>query len=343
MSTSAEAKPKSIAVILEHLDDKAPIPKFVGKLTKLYPAKQSKPGDEKQWCIQNGELTDPAGHTIPVMFKDRPPMEVKSWQNKQVILTCNDGEKGTTGVWVFDDEYNGSITRKIKVTPTGHIDYADGSEQPAPAEQQQRPATQQAQPSGQHATTRQNQTQRKAAPAGGMKEARRVIAQVAALHDVCLDAAVNQAAKFHRRHGYAVLPMTVIIWADKFLMESIRRTSVDSLPFDAYAEKPYAGVRLDEFLPVMEGQIAASKARNAELQAETMGEHQTTPAAAEVQQRMPQAMTPQREREYIADMEARQRAQQQQRPAPRQQPAAPVEPPPEESFHDNMEDDDIPF
>lgn len=160
-------KTTPLDVIFQHLGNGAALEAVVGKLTKLFPRKSgTKAADNTPWSIQNGELTDNTGAVIPVMFKDCGEIS-KDWQNHTVALLGKHGDKGLSGLYVFDDTYNDSTVRKLKLTPTGTLMSAqeffqiNGQAQPTPGQPgpkqgttsspkpQGQPTTQQRPPQGQ--------------------------------------------------------------------------------------------------------------------------------------------------------------------------------------------------
>ena len=65
-------------------------------------------------------------------------MVVSDWKGKAIIIEAKKGDKGFTGCYAMDDTYKGKTTRKIKVTPTAEVSFAD--EVPAAAALPQKPA-----------------------------------------------------------------------------------------------------------------------------------------------------------------------------------------------------------
>lgn len=97
------------------------IPSVRGKLTALYD-RNSGTNDRGEWSIQNAELTDATGK-IKLKITDRDALP-KEWKGREVVLSCNDGNKGLTGLKADDDTYKGKTSKIIKVTPSAHIDLA---------------------------------------------------------------------------------------------------------------------------------------------------------------------------------------------------------------------------
>lgn len=132
--------------------DQWPVDKLHCTIKKVWPHKggTNAHGD---WSFQNVVLRDSSGE-ITAQFKNRPEL-TKAWENQLVILTPSHGEKGWHGLVAIDDDNNGAVTRKLRVTGQANIDQAQpgqgqagpAAEQPrqqqAPPQQQQPPRQQQ--------------------------------------------------------------------------------------------------------------------------------------------------------------------------------------------------------
>src|SRR4051812_10448787 len=91
------------------------------------------------WSLQNVELQ--AGEAeMTMVLKDRDEELSKSWEGRQIRVEAWKGDKGWSGVYAFDDEYQGKITRKIKVTPTGNLSLLDGDGNPEQEREPEPPA-----------------------------------------------------------------------------------------------------------------------------------------------------------------------------------------------------------
>jgi hypothetical protein len=80
----------------------------------------------ESWAIQNLRISDGTGE-IKIMVKDREDALPKSYKGRELVLSCNDGNKGLTGLKAQDDEYRGKVERIIAVTKSAHIELADGA------------------------------------------------------------------------------------------------------------------------------------------------------------------------------------------------------------------------
>lgn len=195
---------------LDALADGSVLQIIRGTLTSLWERKSGEHSNGP-WAIQNGALTDSAGHKVDLQFKDRDPVP-EHLKGKEVVMLSVAGDKGTHGVKVFDDEYpKGTIKRKIRITPTANIieahtfdgqnghaaDQAQGEPAQAPTQQEPTSSPQQASSYDlpfdhpehpDNAKPRQQQAAPAKQPAqqtDGMKEARRTITQITNLHILC--------------------------------------------------------------------------------------------------------------------------------------------------------------
>lgn len=117
-----------------------------GTLTTVYKRKSGTAASNgKPWALQNCAISDQSG-TIDVQLKDRDDEIPTSWKNRVVRFECYHGDKGWSGVKAVDDEYPaGTVTRKLRVTPTGDVSLVEdavplSSNRPPPAPQKTAPA-----------------------------------------------------------------------------------------------------------------------------------------------------------------------------------------------------------
>lgn len=342
-------KPTPFGVILEHLADKTAVGCVYATLSKLYERKQSKPEAEKQWSLQNGELTEiGTGVKIPVVFKDRDEI-AKSWQGRHVFLESKQGEKGASGVYVFDDDYKpaqgSTFTRKIKVTATGIVSLEGGQGGPAhQAPAQNHPQTQQVtqrqqyrEPQGQGNQGegyRGNPTQQRQqeAPQGQqpppnpLKAFRYSLGQIVTGWTLCHDAATAVAHGIHERHGQLTSGAAVGIMADKFFIEMARKGMLWTLPIGQPLQLLGKPLKPLSELTVLLGEAAVT----AEVK-KASAVHQATQPNTVLRDHADAAGQPTRRvptQEQIHDAQSEGFGQQT---------------PEKESYHNDMEDDDIPF
>jgi hypothetical protein len=278
-----------------------------GKITAVYDYNQGQHPEHGPWSMQNATL-EWGGQKVKLNLKNRP--DAKQFKGKHVIIEAlhNQDKNKWSGIATEDNDYNGTVTRRLKITASAQMYDADsGGEAPRsePARQQSTP---QRQAQSERPATQQRQqptTQRQTPPADDVMKVKRKIAQITTLYGYCYDAAVAAAHRIHSRHGYVVVPATVGIMADKFMMETIRRIELDFLPLsDPSALK---GKPLSALIPFLEEAIDKGVARRTQVEEQAKNPPQ---------------------RKAQADM--------------------PTAPPPTDDFgegsiQDGMEDDDIPF
>lgn len=252
-------------------------------------------GNFGDWSFQDIELQDATGK-IAVCLDKRPEL-AQDWNGANVTFTPGQHQSKPCGIIAEDHQPKArqgqqppQAYRRVRVTPSATMEDTGG--QPAPAHQEQkrtaydsaqeaqgRPAPQSRQQNAPAPQQRQNtqappqrqqtQPQRQTEPtqqqgAGSTTEARRTLAKIATLYGLCYDAAVATAWNIHERHGYTILPTVVGIMADKYLMETIRRVSVDDLPTSNPAE--LKGRPLCDLIPFLEEALDANLARRAAVE-----------------------------------------------------------------------------
>jgi hypothetical protein len=207
---SQPAKPFPLASF-DALTDKQTVGCILGTLTVLYPRKDGvRQSTGTPWSIQNGKLVAD-GVELPVVFMDRDEIP-QSYKGREIMLTASNA-KGLSGLYAHDDDYQGTITRKLKVTASAEIALI-GSSSPAAEtpRQQQRPTTQQQRPAEEPAPNLQDPPpprerrerpqptaeERDAEAAKKMNEARRTIMQTANLHLICRLAVINYEAPLYK-------------------------------------------------------------------------------------------------------------------------------------------------
>ncbi len=199
-------KTTTVAVITDHLSNGALIAEFRGTLTKLYPPRNGGSGD-RTWTKRSGEMKDVDGQSIPVDFWDRDVPD--SWKGRALIIQSTEGKKGTHGVTVFDDEYQGKTTRKLKITAAADVAFMEGGSSGGDntAPRSEKPA---GAPSG--ASGR---------PSGPI-DLKGAILRRATVWNHCFDAAVATAHTINDRHGYAMVPAGISGLATTLYIETMR-------------------------------------------------------------------------------------------------------------------------
>lgn len=125
--------------ILTELQDGEVVPSVRGLITEVYDPNSGQ-NDNGPWSFQNLKLKDQSGE-IKVKLKDCEPVP-KNMKGRTVVIACNDGPHGLTGVKASDDEYRGKTSRILWVTKSAHITLADEPQQQAAPAPQSKPATQ---------------------------------------------------------------------------------------------------------------------------------------------------------------------------------------------------------
>lgn len=247
-----QQQPKNtpLSVVLDHLGDKTPIERMVVRLVKLKTMMKHKAESSTEWSIQNGEIQDAAGTKMAVVFKDRFEEVPTSWAGRDIILECKHGDKGLSGVYVFDDDYRVDpgkpIPRKIKVTATGQISLVGGD----PVTPQQRPAAQQhgqqtpqdrgPSQGARNDTPPANRQQTQSGQGGqgaavspakqAARDARHFLGQCVTAWTMCHDAATTIAWGVYERHGQLTAGGGVGMLADKLFIELARSGTIRQLP-----------------------------------------------------------------------------------------------------------------
>jgi len=174
------------------------LPLIEATLKVIYERKSgtSQRGD---WSIQNGVLTD-GTNEVPIQLKDRDEMP-QSMKGKVLRFEASNTQHGLNGVKVFDDTYNGTTTRKLKITPSANVTVADGFADPTPQPEHEPEPQQHQQPPQQHDPAPQPEQQQ--APAEKAHEelaqAKFTLVQVTNLHVLCRMAIEKQEAPLIKR------------------------------------------------------------------------------------------------------------------------------------------------
>lgn len=231
-------KPTAVAVIKEHLADGAIVGEFTGTLTNLFKEYKGK-NDRGEWQKRGGKMRDAAGEEIEVIFWNREVLD--NWKGRVLSLKSVKGEKGTHGVTVIDDTYDGKTTRKLKVTATADVAFVEGGSRPAA----DTPPPSSRQSSQAHAAPPQ---------ATSLKMA---IMKRATVWNMCFDAAVATAHTIQDRHGFAMVPAGIAGLATTLYIESMRGLSgnldaVDTAGVNWSAAK---GKNLRDHLAVLDRQV----------------------------------------------------------------------------------------
>ena len=107
----------SIADVLQ-LEDKELIPSIKGTVKVVFDRK-SGTSAKGPWSVQGFVLSQ--GDEEITCGAWNMDDDLKALKGSEVTLSCWKGDKGLSGVYAQDDEYNGNITRKIRLTKTAQI------------------------------------------------------------------------------------------------------------------------------------------------------------------------------------------------------------------------------
>ena len=126
---------------IAELGDKEIIPCLLGTCTVVGKVYAGTARTGKPYHLQTITLRDDTG-TIEVKV-DGHEADYSGLLNKQVLVESKEGDKGMSGVYAADDEYKGTVTRKVRVTPSGKVlEAGEATAQPAPAPAPAQRATQ---------------------------------------------------------------------------------------------------------------------------------------------------------------------------------------------------------
>lgn len=188
--------------------DKQNLACIAGTIASIYKPKTGT-NSTGEWSIQNAVIKGTDGIEVTLWLKDRPEIPTAA-KGRFIVLTARQGEKGLSGLYIMDDDYNGKVTRKIKVTPTAELTYQDDAPQreynppasrPSAAARQKAVEESWQEPTGSHhpdpdpdATQAKAQAARKHDAPDSIKEAERTILQITNLHLTCSRAVIKYEA-----------------------------------------------------------------------------------------------------------------------------------------------------
>jgi hypothetical protein len=179
-----------------------PVGNFIGTVAAVFNQRTGTNG-KGDWALQTIKLRQ-GEDEIAVLLKDRPPFPFQKGQDVRIDYYA--GDRGPTGAVTYDDDFNGTISRQIKVTPTGQISLLSGG---APEQNQQRETAAPTQARQESAPAAQNQQRNTTttqpigdAEAAMIKETKKAIVQIANLHLLCaLVVERVEAPAFHTATG----------------------------------------------------------------------------------------------------------------------------------------------
>lgn len=219
-----------------------PIICTTGTLKKLFEPKTGT-NSNGDWSIQHGTL-EKDGASIQLFIKDRPAIS-QSWRGREILIESHKGDKGWSGVYAYDDTYNGKTTRKIKITPTAQVSLVDGQgeaapEKPAPQKPAQgqapanKPPQQQQRPPADPATT----------PGGsgsktGIKKCVAAATQIGNLQLLSLNTVENYVApRFAKKNKRELTVDEKHAWAMNMMIQLCRDNMQWGMPDTEIVDKP---------------------------------------------------------------------------------------------------------
>jgi hypothetical protein len=103
---------------VKNLQDKQMITQVSGRVTRVGSVRTGE-GNYGPWTAQDFDLEDATGK-IKVTAWDHPALT--GFMGKVVVLTPTRSDKGWNGLTAVDNNYQGNVTKQIKVTKTGVIE-----------------------------------------------------------------------------------------------------------------------------------------------------------------------------------------------------------------------------
>lgn len=121
-------KVSTLAEIRE-MDNQMVIPAVTATVVSIQAQKSGGTAD-KPWTLQKIDLSQGNQKMAAVIWNHDPlPASMKG---KQVTMLAFQGDRGWTGLFADDNEYNGKTTRQIKMTQAGTIEAIGTGTQPQP-------------------------------------------------------------------------------------------------------------------------------------------------------------------------------------------------------------------
>lgn len=106
-----------------------PIPEVKVRLVRTYDRKEGTTKEGKPWAVQNFEVEDDSGEIRVACWNHDYDLQQMGLDGQEIILAAHKSKQhGWTGCIAIDEVYEGQTTRKIKMTASGVIKLADGTE-----------------------------------------------------------------------------------------------------------------------------------------------------------------------------------------------------------------------
>lgn len=226
------------------LGHKEILPSVRGVLIELVPMKQDK-NSKGPWSIQKGVIRDSTGE-IAVKFMNRFRELPQSLINREILISCKEGDRGMTGVYSYDDTYPGETSRIVEVTATALIDDADGrsSDDQPPANQNrggqhQQPPTRTgtSQPAQSQPTKQATNKPASPAPAtngGAVGDVKRTLNRMANLYLHCLEAGSYVAGTYDSIHDAKMTDEQFQACVSSLFIQATRENLYRELPIGSF-------------------------------------------------------------------------------------------------------------
>lgn len=147
---------------LDTLPNKSPLGSVAGTAKRIFQRKTGTKQNGDQWSKQDFELIDAEDVLVKVVVWDKDEIP-RSNEGCKVTLFAKESDKGPSGLYVFDDEYpKGTLTRKLKMTPTGLIQFEGRQQEPETASQASEPESAQSHASEPREEPREQSSQARA-------------------------------------------------------------------------------------------------------------------------------------------------------------------------------------
>jgi hypothetical protein len=102
----------------KQLQDKQMVTQLSGRVTRVGQIRKGE-GEYGPWSVQDFDLEDATGK-IRINAWNKPALG--EFMGKLVVMTPTRSDKGWNGLTVIDHEYNGQVTKQIKLTGVGVIE-----------------------------------------------------------------------------------------------------------------------------------------------------------------------------------------------------------------------------
>lgn len=205
---------------IQSLDNKGLVSGCRGVLKALY--KRTTGGDgDKAWTLQSFQL-GMAGGEIKVSVWNHDPLP-EAWKGREICILAHEGDKGKSGVYAHDNEYQGRTTRQLRLTATGEVTLMGSSADQAKAPE---PASKSA-PARAAAPSNVTPPAASSAPASDDQETKAVKRRISGMMNLlmeCFGAARFIDQEYSRRHNAVLPPAELGLNARTMFIEAKRQS-----------------------------------------------------------------------------------------------------------------------